>query len=377
MLFDVAIIGAGASGLMAAALLKDKNVCLIDANATIGAKIKVSGGAKCNITNKYLSVHNYVGDPHFIEPILNAFDHHALLNFLKTNGVEPKIHEKIVKGTYFCNSSNDVIAMFSRLTQHATTFLNTTVTDVEFNEHYCIKSEHKTIEAKKLIVASGGLSYPSLGASCIAYEIAKKFGHTIKTLSPALVGFTVQREQFWFKNLSGISLDAQIQVENKVYEGSLLFAHKGCSGPLILNASLAWKKGKMVLDFLPNKKVETFLKGNRHISSALPLPKRFSLEFLQAIKVEDKPVSQLSKEELTRLHTLKHYEFSPAGNFGYTKAEVTKGGIHTDEIEGKTLQSLFQKDLYFLGECLDVTGELGGYNFQFAFASAVVCTQKI
>jgi predicted Rossmann fold flavoprotein len=379
MVYDIAIIGAGASGLMLASQLKhaQKTIALIDGNETIGAKIKISGGSKCNITNKHVSSDNYLGSKEFVESLFKIFDHNDLLEFLKTNGVVPKIHEKIIKGTYFCESSTDVISMFKRLTQHCHFFLNTKVIDVEFDEHFKILTNKKCIEAKKLVVASGGLSYATLGASTIAFDVAKKFGHTIKTLAPALVGFTVQKEQFWFKNLSGVSLMVKTHVENKSCEASMLFAHKGCSGPAILNASLYWQKGLIGIDFLPTSPIEHFSKSNKLISSALPLPKRFIQEFLASISLEDKPMSQLTKDEHERLNTLKCYKFAPAGNFGYTKAEVTKGGIHTDEIKMQSCESKLHDDLYFLGECLDVTGELGGYNFQFAFSSAVACARNI
>jgi predicted Rossmann fold flavoprotein len=377
MLYDIAIIGAGASGLMVASQLKNKSVCIIDSNETIGAKIKISGGGKCNITNKYLSSENYLGSKEFVQNILDNFDHQALLKFLNEHGVEPKIHEKIINGTFFCNSSNEVIEMFKRLTKSCHFFLNTKVVDVDFKENFYIHTNKQPIKAKQVVVASGGLSYATLGASHIAFDIAKKFGHSIKTLAPALVGLTVQKEQFWFKNLSGISLPVIVKMENKSSEASMLFAHKGCSGPAILNASLYWQKGLIELDFLPNKKLEIFLKSNKLISSALPLPKRFIQEFLNSIHLEDKPISKMTQEELIGLKTLKNYAFAPAGNFGYTKAEVTKGGVCTNEIKMQSCESKLQPQLYFVGECLDVTGQLGGYNFQFAFASAVTCAKNI
>lgn len=354
-----------------------KNICLIDANAKVGAKIKVSGGAKCNITNELVSEKNYLGDRTLVKEILKNYTKDDLLKFLNKNNVFPKLNPKIVKGTYFCNSSQDVIDMFTKLTTHVKKFLNTKVIDVEYNKIYKIKTNTGTIEAKKLVVASGGLSYATLGASSIAYDIAKKFGHTIEKLEPALVGFTVQKDQFWFKNLSGVSTYVNTFVEGRRFEGSLLFAHKGCSGPVILTTSLYWKKGKLAIDFLPNKKIENLLKGNRKISSALPFAKRFTQEFLKSINVEDKAISSLNEEEKDKLKMLKYYEFAPAGNFGYTKAEVTKGGISTDEIDHNSFESLKQKDLYFIGECVNITGELGGFNFQFAFSSAITCARNI
>ena len=362
---------------MFASQIKNKKICIIESNSKIGEKIKVSGGAKCNITNDFVSEQNYLGNQEFTKNILNSFSNKNLLDFLNENEVYPKVNPKIVKGTYFCNSSKDVISMFEKLTTHTKKFLNTKVLDIEYENSFKIKTNKQLIEAKKVVVASGGLSFESLGASSIAFDIAQKFGHSIEKTKPALVGFTVQKDQFWFKNLSGLSCMVETKVGNKTFEGSFLFAHKGCSGPVILNSSLYWQKGKMSIDFLPNKKLGNFLKGNKKISTAFPLPKRFMLEFLNSISLEDKAVSSLSNEEKDKLRLLKNYEFSPAGTFGYSKAEVTSGGINTSEIDQKTFESLKQKDLYFIGECLDITGELGGYNFQLVFAQANMCAKAI
>ncbi len=362
---------------MLASLIKNKSVCLIEANEKIGQKIKVSGGAKCNITNEKVSSSNYLGDKEFIEDILKEFSNKELLNFLNKNRLFPKVNPKIVKGTYFCQSSQEVIDMFSSLTTHVKKYLKTKVLDINFEKNFFIKTNKNIIEAKKVIIASGGLSFESLGASSIAFDIAQKFGHNIIKTSPALVGFTVQKEQFWFKNLSGISAKVEIKIDKKSFYGSLLFAHKGCSGPVILNSSLYWQKGKILIDFLPDEKIEKFLKGNKKISTAFPLAKRFMTEFLNSIDIEDKAVSQLTKEEKNKLSILKNYEFCPAGTFGYSKAEVTKGGICTQEINHKTFESLKQKNLYFIGECLDITGELGGYNFQMVFSQAVKCANSL
>lgn len=356
---------------------KYKNICLIESNNKVGEKIKVSGGAKCNITNDFVTRNNYLGDENFVENILEKFSKDDLLKFLNKNNVFPKINEKIVKGTYFCNSSQDVIDMFSFLTTHIKKYLDTKVLDLDFDTNFKIKTSRGIIEAKKVVVASGGLSFSSLGASPIAFDIAKKFGHSINNTEPALVGFTVQKEQFWFKNLSGISLNVKVLVNDKEIEGSLLFAHKGCSGPAILTTSLYWKKGKIIIDFLPNQKLEKFLKGNKNISSSLCLPKRFIQEFLVSQNLEDKSVSKLTNNEIEKLKLLKNYEFSPAGNFGFTKAEVTKGGICTNEINNITFESLKQTGLYFLGECLDITGELGGFNFQIVFSQAFICAIEL
>ncbi|WP_309109208.1 aminoacetone oxidase family FAD-binding enzyme [Arcobacter sp. CECT 8983] len=369
-------MGAGASGLMFASQVKNKKIAIIESNPKIGQKIKISGGAKCNITNENVSFKNYLGDKEFVKNSLDFFSNKDLLNFLNKNGVYPKVNPKIVKGTYFCNSSSDVIDMFTKLTSHTKKFLNTKVLDVRYDKEFLINTSKGVFKAKNLVVASGGLSYASVGASPIAYDIAKEFGHEIIPTKPALVGFTVQKEQFWFKKLSGISCEVDIKVDEKKFNGKLLFAHKGCSGPAVLNASLYWQKGKITIDFMPKKKLEPLLKGNKNISTALPLPKRFMQEFLDSIELEDKPVSKLSNEEKDKLKTIKNYEFSPAGTFGYTKAEVTSGGIDTEFIDKDSFESKHQKNLYFLGECLEPTGELGGYNFQLYFSQAYLCASS-
>ena len=371
MIYDIAIIGAGASGLMAASRLSGKKIAFIEANSKIGLKILASGGGKCNVTNKNVTSDNYLGDKEFIKQTLEKFSSKDLLEFLDEFKLELEVRRY---GQYFCkNSAKDLLRIFEKLTRHCHFFMDSKVLHVEFDKHFKIIIQNKTIEAKKLVVASGGISFTSLGASPIGYEIAKSFGHTIKTPAPALVGLTVQKEQFWMKSLSGISFNARLRVEAKTLESDLLFTHKGISGPVVLSASLYWQKGKISLDFLPHIDLKKLLdkKSKKQISSLLPLPKRFVLEFLKSLFVEDKPIYKLKSDELEKLKLLKNYEFAPAGNFGFTKAEVTKGGVCVDEVNARTLESKLQKNLYFIGEVLDVTGELGGYNFQWAFASAV------
>lgn len=346
MVYDVAIIGAGASGLMTASLLHSQRVCIIDSNPNIGAKIKVSGGGKCNITNQYLDGSKYLGDTAFIENIFSKFTQNDLLKFLNSHGVFPKIDEKIVLGTYFCNSSKEVIDLFEKLIYKVHKKLSTKVVDISTsNDVFTIETTKGSILAKKVVVATGGLSYAQLGSSDIGYKIAQKFGHTIAKLDPALVGFTVQKDQFWFKHLSGLSIDAKITVQDKKLEGKLLFTHKGCSGPVVLSASLYWQKGNISIDFAPKK--------------TSYLPKRFK----QAIKeIPD--------------FDLHNYTMAPAGNFGYAKAEVTKGGVKTAQLSD-FLESKLCKNLYFIGEVVDVTGELGGYNFQWSFSSAYCCAMQL
>lgn len=369
-IYDIAIIGAGASGLMSASQLQQHDIAIIDSNTKKGLKILASGGGKCNVTNKNVSVDNYLGDKEFIKNALNQYSSKDLLSFLDTFNLKLEVRRY---GQYFCkNSAKDLLSILEGLTRHCKFYMGSSVLQVEFNKTFIITTEKEKIYAKKLVIASGGLSYSAIGASDIGYVIAKSFGHTIITPAPALVGLTVQKDQFWMKSLSGISFNAKLSVEDKSLESDLLFTHKGISGPVVLSGSLYWKKGQIVLNFLPNMDLRKTLdkKSKKLVSSIIPLPKRFMVEFLKSINIEDKQVCKLKNEDLEKLYLLNNYEFAPAGNFGFTKAEVTKGGVNTDEIDAVTFESKLQKNLYFIGEVLDVTGELGGYNFQWAFASA-------
>ncbi|QOG12116.1 NAD(P)/FAD-dependent oxidoreductase [Arcobacter sp. FWKO B] len=377
MIFNTAIIGAGASGMACAMRLNSTDTAILEVNETIAKKVAISGGGKCNITNRYMDSSHFLGNNDFIKNALKKFNEKDLLNTLKKNNIEPILNPKIVKGTYFCKSSKEILEFYAKNTTKCKKLLNQKVIDVDYiDEFFVIKTNTSMVKTKNLIVASGGLSYPSLGSSDIGFYIAKKFNHPIKTLQPALVGFTVQKEQFWFKDLSGLSIDVRISLKDKTLEGSLLFAHKGISGPVVLSSSLYWDKGQISVDFMPHHSIKKFIHSKQTISNALPLPKRFISSFLKSIKLEDKPLSSLSKDEITLLSTIHNYSFAPAGNFGYTKAEVTKGGVDTAYID-ENMQSTLQKGLYFIGEVLDVTGELGGYNLQWAITSGYICGSHI
>jgi len=374
--YDIAVIGAGAAGLMFASLVKNLSICVIDANPTIGAKIKVSGGGKCNVTNKYMNSTHFDGDEAFVGAVLKELQPSQLLQHLAEHGFKPSLQEKIVRGQYFFKSSSELLDHFTAQTKHVKFMMNTKVLSVTKESLFEISTDKGGIKAKCLVVASGGVSYPILNATPIGYEIAKTFGHDIVTTKPALVGFTVQKEQFWMKELSGISTPVFIKVADKQIIGDMLFAHKGCSGPAILSASLYWDKGTIEVDFLPGFEFDQNFKTNaKQLTSLLPLPKNLSKALLAQLGLTDKQAKSLTKNELETLQKLKSYSFAPAGTFGYSKAEVTKGGVNTARIDDKSMQSKLCDDIFFLGEVLDVTGELGGYNLHWAFASATVCAK--
>jgi len=377
-IYDVLILGAGASGLMCAAKL-DKKLCvgIVDVNSKIAQKLKISGGGKCNITNVQVSEENYDGESEFISVSLNEFSKDDLLEYLQNRGVTPEIRKNRY---YFCrDSSDEIIDVLKKETRDADMLLNRDILDVKKRDNiFEVKTLKGVLKAKKLIVATGGKSFKNLGASDIGLQIAKSFDIKVKEFTPALVGLTVQKNQFWMRELSGLSCYVNIKIGDKILKEDLLFAHKGISGPAVLSASLYWKKGSMTVDFLPNNNIFELIKGSKKLlSSVIPLPKRLSKAILEALGIEDiecKKLTTATKEELRKIHS---YEFAPAGNFGFSKAEVCRGGVDTDEINPYSLESLDVENLYFIGEVTDVTGELGGYNFQWAFSSGVTCARAI
>ena len=373
---NIIIIGGGASALMLASLLPKNTATIIESNPKLGAKILVSGGGKCNITNTRMGTEYFLGDADFVQPSLKSFNDKALIRWLERQNLHPVIRKET---QYFCkDSAKELLDIFAKESKKQTVCLNEQVLEVSKRDDiFYVKTNRKTHTARAVVVASGGLSFPKLGASSIGYDIAKSFGHNIVKTAPALVGFTVQKDQFFFKALSGVSTEVQIRIGEDVCEGALLFAHKGMSGPAVLDASLFWEKGKIEIDFLPNFSWKSVQGSKKLISSLLPMPKRVTKAFLIQLRLEDKPYHQLNTQELEMLHTLSHYNLAPAGTFGYSKAEVTKGGVDTGEIDSRTMMSQKEEGLYFTGEVLDVTGKLGGYNFQWAFSSAHSCAKNI
>jgi len=373
------ILGAGASGLMVASQLYSKgfkDILIVDHNPKIGMKIKVSGGGKCNVTNEKVSEDNYLGESSFVKGVLQRYTPQELLAFLKTKNVLPSIRSL---GQYFCKKSADEVinALKSDIPQGAF-LLSHELKSLSFEDDFIIQTDKKTLKAKHLVIATGSPAYPQVGGTNIGLKLGQDLGHASKGFSPVLVGWTVQKEQFWMKELSGISSYVSIDVGHKKLYGDLLFAHKGISGPAVLSASLYWKKGLVKIDFLPkNSLKETFSQAKKQMSTQMGLPKRLSKLLLESIQLKDTSVKELKKEDWEKLALLKAYPMSPAGTFGLKKAEACRGGISTDEIDPLSMQSRLNNRLYFTGEVLDVTGELGGYNFQWAFASAVVCASSL
>jgi len=373
--YDVIIVGGGAAALMCGAHLK-KEFLILEGSEKAAKKMCVSGGGKCNFTNEQISADNYTGDKEFIASVLDIFGYEEMIKFVNRWKIAFEIRKN---RQLFCkNSAQEIVSALLQASKGKIA-LNTKIVDVSFEKNtFILNTTNGVFECNKLVIASGGVSYPLLGATDIGYKVAQSFGHSVNTPKPALVGFTVQPSEFWFKELSGVSVAANVRVGSKSFKESVLFAHKGVSGPAILNASLYWEKGSITIDFLPDAELDDiFSGGSKQITTQLGVPKRFSKAFLDSVALADKIVDKLTKEDKEKLSRLKNYEFAPAGTFGFSKAEITKGGVSTEYIDPSTMGSKLRKSLYFIGEVLDVNGELGGYNFHWAFASAVSAARTI
>ena len=377
-IYDVLILGGGASGLMCAGRLdKSLKVAIVDVNEKLAKKLKISGGGKCNITNVEVSENNFDGDSELVEFALSMFSKEDLLTFLEENGVSPIVRKDRY---FFCkDSSDEIINVLKSKIKHIDILLNHEIFGLRKEENIFILENSKgVLQAKKVVVATGGKSFKTLGASDIGLKIAKDFGLKVKEFSAALVGLTLQPQEYWMKELSGLSCYVHITLEDKILKEDMLFAHKGISGPAVLSASLYWQKGNISIDFLPEKNIVDLVNGSKKlVSSVINLPKRLSKAILKALDVQDVECKKLQKTDLEKLKKIHNYEFAPAGNFGFTKAEVCRGGVLSSELNRYTLESLDVGGLYFIGEVVDVTGELGGYNFQWAFSSGVVCSEAI
>ena len=376
MIYDTIILGGGAAGMFTAAHLKAHKILLIDNNSSLGKKIAISGGGRCNITNEVVSENNYLADKSFIKPILEAYDEVAVMNYFHKRGLVTVVEKN---RQFFCkHSAKDLIDILLKELSHVEIKKGEIIESLKYDKHFSVTTSAGTYKAQNVLVATGGPCLPKIGATDIGLKLAEHFGHTSRAFEPVLVGLSLQKEQFWMKELSGISFKAKISVGKKSFTDQLLLAHKGISGPAVLSASLYWKKSSIIIDFIPDFKLKQLLKDKKKlVSNQIPLPKRFVKAFLEALDIEDKPVGKLTQEEQERLSLIKSYNFAPAGNFGLARAEATRGGIISDDINGQTMESKLQEGLYFAGEVVDVTGELGGYNFQWAFSSAFAVAKAL
>ena len=377
-IFDFAIIGGGASGLFALRGLKDKKVCIIEGNKKLGLKLLATGGGKCNFTNLYLAPENFVcSNPHFIKSFLAKFGTYDFLDIIETHNIP---YEERDNGKLFTLSgaksileslledgkSKNHIFKIECLVQNLS----------KENDIFIIDTNDEPIYAKKVVVASGGISYPQMGATNIASKIAKNFGLKTFPLVPGLAGIRYPENiDFDFSFLSGIAITAKAQIEKRQFTDQLLFTHRGFSGPLALNLSLFVNgKTQIIFNFLPDIDVENLIQKEKTSKKSLVnilsefLPKSLVKILL---KEKDYNLAQVKKSEMEEVaKTFNHLVIEVEKLDGFDKAEVTRGGISVDEIYPKTMEARKCSGLYFIGEALDVTGMLGGYNLHWAWASA-------
>ncbi|MBL4802540.1 MAG: NAD(P)/FAD-dependent oxidoreductase [Emcibacter sp.] len=389
--FDVIIIGAGAAGLMCAieAGKRGRRVLVMESAETIAGKIRISGGGRCNFTNKNTGAANFLSEnPRFC---LSALKRYRPQNFIKlVEKYDIAYHEKKL-GQLFCDGkSHQIIDMLLKECEIAGVIVRTsqTVEDVEKQDDgYRLLTAYETLTCQALVIASGGKSIPKMGATGFGYDLARQFDHTIIKPEPALVPFTFQNLQLEkLKSLAGVSTDAVVSLGKKSFAEAILFTHRGLSGPAILQISTYWKTGDEVcINMSPNRDMMEFLKEQRVSQPKQEihnvLTQRFARRLAQFICDEvgvDGRLADLSNKKLELVADLIHnWRIKPNGTEGFRTAEVTRGGIDTREISSKTFESNKAEGLYFIGEVLDVTGQLGGYNFQWAWASGHAAGQYV
>ncbi|GGC06209.1 membrane protein [Dickeya fangzhongdai] len=390
--FDVIIIGAGAAGLFCAAQAGQKGLraLLVDNGKKPGRKILMSGGGRCNFTNMYAEPAAYLSsNPHFCKSALARYTQWDFISLVNRHGIA--YHEKTL-GQLFCDdSAQQIVDMLMKEceTGKVTLRLRSEVLSVEKTDRFLVKLNTGVVQAPALVIASGGLSMPGLGATPFGYQLATQFGLNVLPTRAALVPFTLHKpllEQL--QTLSGVSVPAVVTAENgTTFRENILFTHRGLSGPAILQLSSYWQPGEFVtINLLPNLDLTECLNNERlaHPNQSLKntlaqwLPKRL-VECLQALgQLPDVTLKQLNKPQQAEVEiTLQQWRVQPNGTEGYRTAEVTLGGVDTRELSSKTMEAGKVPGLYFIGEVVDVTGWLGGYNFQWAWSSAWACAQAL
>ncbi|MCV6599378.1 MAG: NAD(P)/FAD-dependent oxidoreductase [Alphaproteobacteria bacterium] len=380
-IYDVIIIGAGASGCFCASQISsDKSVMIIDANEKKMRKVFVSGGGRCNFTNVNANEKYYLSNNNkFCISALKQFSPTDFINLVDLNNIE--YYEKH-KGQMFCkNSSLEIINLINSKTgKNVKFFMKTRVLySLKKENLFQIKTNKGLFKSKSLVIASGGNSFPKLGASDIGYKIAESFNIPIIETKPALVGLKSE----YFRDISGISLPVKIKVNKREINDDILFTHKGISGPATLKASL-FIKDKMFINFYPEKDIFDYLKTKQkdkpRSKAETVLKELLPTKFVSFILSEtDTPELANISDKALRLiaNKINNFEFKFNGTVGYETAEITSGGVDTKSISSQTMESQTTPNLFFIGEVLDVSGYLGGYNLQWAWSSAFVCAKEI
>lgn len=384
--FDVVIVGAGAAGLMCAATAgqRGRRVLVLDHSDKLAEKIRISGGGRCNFTNRNIHPERYLSaNPHFVRSALAQYSQWDFIKLVERHGIA--YHEKTL-GQLFCDdSAQHIIDLLDAECADGGVRrqLGCTIHNVSRSDEgrFVLATSHGEFDAESLVVATGGLSIPAIGATPWGYRLAEQFGLAITPLKPGLVPLTFDAaEQHAFGPLAGLSLEIAAELGKASFREQALFTHKGVSGPAILQISSYWQPGQLIqLDLLPGGNARDVLDSEAHSEQKLSnvlaqaWPKRFAVQWLAAQGVADAPMRQLSPKTLAALAEQIHaWPIRPGGTQGYKKAEVTVGGVDTRELSSKTLMANKVPGLFFVGEVVDVTGWLGGYNFQWAWSSGYV-----
>jgi predicted Rossmann fold flavoprotein len=388
-IWDVIVLGAGAAGLMCAltAGKRKKRVLVLEKSNKVGKKILMSGGGRCNFTNLYTEPDNFLSNnPHFCKSAISRYTQWDFIELVNRHQIPH--HEKAL-GQLFCdNSSKDILAALLDECQSANVTIKTlaNITAVEKSSHFkltgSIDDHAVNLKCDSLIVATGGLSIPSLGGSDFGYQIAKQFSHLVLPLRAGLVPFTfTDGFKLLSEKLSGSSVPASVTVDNQTFNENILFSHRGLSGPAILQISSYWQEGETIsIDILPTFDAFEYLQSEKQnqpklllrniLSQQLPRKLVLELEQLWWPNEKEKPFAQMNDHLLNIIaKNLNAWQLKPAGTEGYRTAEVTLGGLDTNELSSKTMMSNKVDQLYFIGEVVDVTGHLGGFNFQWAWSS--------
>ncbi|EJO9869777.1 TPA: NAD(P)/FAD-dependent oxidoreductase [Vibrio vulnificus] len=391
--FDVVVIGAGAAGLMCAAEAgrRGRKVLVLDHAKKPGRKILISGGGRCNFTNNEVSAKNYLcRNPHFVKSALSQYSNWDFISMIYKYGIE---FEERDHGQLFClDSAKDIVNMLlSECDQpNIAQRYQVQLTEIEKTEQgFVLRAGAEVFECQSLVVATGGLSMPKLGATPFGYKIAEQFGIPVVPTTAGLVPFTLHKQDKEdFAELSGIAIPAEITAEDgMLFKEALLFTHRGLSGPAVLQISSYWKAGQAVsINLVPEVDVLELLQRNleKHPNQSMKntlakvLPKRLVEVLIERNELTDKPLKQYNSKELQEIvEYLQHWKIAPNGTEGYRTAEVTLGGVDTDYLSSKTMECKTVPGLYFIGEVMDVTGWLGGYNFQWCWSSGFVAGQWV
>ncbi|MBS1810580.1 MAG: NAD(P)/FAD-dependent oxidoreductase [Acidobacteria bacterium] len=388
MKFDVILIGGGAAGLFCAGIAgkRGRKVLVLEHAEKVGKKILISGGGRCNFTNLHTRPENYLSqNPNFAKSALARFTPNDFIALVKKQGIA--FHEKKL-GQLFCDgSAREIVDLLLRECADGQIVIKTNceVKRVEKDLGFSVVTNLGTFTADSLVIATGGVSIPKMGATDFGYRIARQFGLNVIATRAALVPFTLYPKDLQtLGELSGISVDALVSVGKRSFRENILFTHRGLSGPAILQISSYWQAGQAIhVNLLPDENAEKLLQAE--LSSQMNfatwlsnfLPQRFARAWA-TLQAETKPLRQYSPKEIHRLsEKLHHWQITPSGTEGYAKAEVTVGGVDTKELSSQTMEARNIPGLYFIGEVVDVTGHLGGYNFQWAWASAHAAGQFV